>query len=303
MWNKTQRNIIIKAIIGVFAFLLVVFYLYCFSKTEMILSITLIFFSTTVLTLTLDLKGEGKDYKPLISFCFGTLSYALFQISIILSGPIRYIQYIALPIAGGFYMVFIGTILAHLRMVRSLQSAFVIVRLFSLVSIDFCFGAFLALYIAFIRQPLLRQIPFAVVGEWLSIVFGLSIIYVELKKVTFDFYPEPKLPEWQRHVQITRRNTNLDFDYLVSIQDLFINFGEKELLLVYYALQLREKGEKEREIMRKIRQLSEQYKEKKVPILAFPWVKNRIQKENKKSREALLKMLVEEINKGEKAIG
>jgi hypothetical protein len=66
-------------------------------------------------------------------------------------------------------------------------------------------------------------------------------------------------------------------------------------MLTYYALQLKEKGESERDILRKIQRWLGQYQEKKMPLLAFPWTKKKIQRDNKKIREESLKKLVEEI--------
>jgi len=295
MWSKIRKKATIKRLVSIAAFLVATFLLGYFSMSEMLIPLMLITLSIISFITGWKLIKNATHFKLLIAFCIGIASYAISLISAVLPQPLKFAHFFVLPVAGGFFVVVVGMISRLLTKSQTLQSISVIVKLFSMSWINFFFGFFLTVYIAFIRPPLLESIPVGVIGEWIVIVFGISVVYMEIKRETLDFYAEPKFSEWKKHVKIVERRTNTDFDYLASIQDSFVNSGEKELMLTYYALQLKEKGESERDILRKIRQWLGQYQEKKMPLLAFPWTKKKIQRDNKKIREELLKKLVEEI--------
>jgi len=239
------------------------------------------------------IKGERYS-KLLLAFGILASSYVIVQIAVLLPEPFRFAEFALVPIAGGSILVAVGMGLQLLTGSHNSPIS-AIPKLFSANWINFSLGALLTLYFAFIRPPLFNDYPIVVIGEWIVVVVGISIIFREIKGVTLNYYGQPRFVEWGKHIQNVELKTSTDFAYFMHIQDLFVNSGEKELMLVYYALQLRERGEPEREILRKAQQLLEYYQDRKAPLLAFPWARKKIQETNRKAREALLKKIVEEI--------
>jgi hypothetical protein len=295
MLSEIEKRVATKGSIGIVSFLVIIFLLSHFSLNEALPPLAVIVFTIISLTIGRDLIENENHFRLLIAFCIGTLSYTAFHVAAVLSETLKLAEFVLLIFAGGSLMTVVGILLGLLVKLQSLSSVSAILKLFPEKWIqNFSLGALLTLYIAFIRPSLLEFIPLVVIGEWIVTVFIVFVIYVEIKKITLDFYTGPKFSQWQKHTQNVERRTHTDFGYLTRIQDLFVNSGRKELILVYYALQLRAEGESERKILQKIEQLSK-YQDKKTPILAFPWTKKKIQKMNKKAREELLKKLVKEI--------
>jgi len=291
-----KRKATIKEFICFFIFFLLIFFLLSpFSGKKSWFSLAPIVFTSIGLRIKADSIKKQSLFRLLIMFCTGILSYLAFCIVITQQEPLRSTGFFLLPITGGSLAALSGALIEKLAKFSSLKSVLLISEMFSQNYIKtFLIGALLTFYVAFIRQYLLESIPPIAIGEWVCIVFIISIIYIEIKRKIENFYIEPEISLWQRHVQKVDRHTSKDFEFLKHIQDLFVNSNKKELLLVYYALKLKAKGEDERDILQKVQQLSE-HKDIKIPFLAFPWTKKKIQKMNRKAREELLKKIVEEI--------
>jgi uncharacterized membrane protein len=295
MLSKTREKVAIKGLVGFAGFLVTGYYLYLSSMSEALFPLMLISFAITSLAVGHDLIKNKNRLSLLTASFLGILSYATFHITTILPETLKPAELALLPLAGGFLVTAIGIILRLLAKSYTQRTSLVFLEWFSSSWVSFSLGAILTLYIAFIRSSLLKIIPTLVIGEWVTVVFAIFLAYMELRKTTLEVHPEPSFSLWQKHVQETKQETHADFDYLTYIQDLFVNSGKKELMLVYYALQLRDLGESESQILRKIQRLSE-YQDKKIPFLAFPWTKKKTQKINREAREELLKKLVEEIS-------
>jgi len=233
--------------------------------------------------------------KLLIATCLIIVGCAVFLTTPVLPETLEPIDFILLPLAGGSVVTAAGMLLGLFAKLQTSSPVSVVLGWFSESwTKNLSLGALLTFYIAFIRPILLKYIPLIVIIEWIFIVLVMLIFYVEVKSVTLDFRGETKFSQWQKHVPNIKEEVHSDFNYISYIQDLFVNSGKKELMLVYYALQLREQGESERDILRKIQKLLE-YQDNKIPFFAFPWTKKKIQKMNRDAKEELLKKLVDEI--------
>jgi hypothetical protein len=294
MLSKTREKVLIKGLAIFTVFLIVGFFLIVSSMSKALFPLMLISFAITGLTIGYDLMKNRERFRLLIACFFGILSYATFYFITVLPETLKSLEVVLLPFVGGFLVTALSKLLGLLANHISEPVSVVAGWISESQILGFSIGALLTLYIAFIRSPLLKAIPIVVIGEWFAIVFAIFLTYMEFRRATSAIRPESKFSEWQKHVQKIKQETHEDFNYLTYIQDLFINSGKKELMLVYYALQLREQGESENRILRKIEELLE-YEDKKIPSLAFPWTKKKIQKMNRKTKEELLKRLVEEI--------
>jgi hypothetical protein len=210
--------------------------------------------------------------------------------------------YTSLPIAGGLIALSFGYLLG--TFIDSEDS--VTVHLLQKISEDparnFALGFLITAYLSLIRPQLALNVPFLPYMEWVAIALTVYTMYTLIRFSAEEFYIGSESRGWKKHTQEIRRETGLDLIRLTSVMEQFVNYGRKELLLVYLTLHLYRLGETEEDIIKKLSPIIN-YREKpsmhRFSLLAFPWMKRKLAVKNKENRKTLLKTLLENIERSE----
>lgn len=289
---------------GLYGIAISIFILVFFKWAPIPAFATAILFSLELTTIVLTgsiiatgLLKRQKRYEPLlVALCTGIVAYAVYDIARVLSRLYEPILYVFLPFTVGLLAVSLGTLFGLLRD----TDKFVVSKVSEWISRgpirNFTLGFFLTVYVNFVR-PSSESFPPIIIGEWITIAVAMAFILNAAKGSSKELRGDFKFPDWKKHTRETQRQTGRDFEHLVSAQEKFVNQGTKETLLVYLTLALRDLGETEEGILRKLAPLV-QYRDKKTSFWNLPWTKRKIEKENTGARRKLLESLVREIEIG-----
>jgi hypothetical protein len=197
------------------------------------------------------------------------------------------------------FAVFVGFEVAALGLIGEFLSKFYRVAteetirpVIGTLSRNFLLGLSVIFYSGSLHPFLYRKYPFAPVLEW---VLVLLIVFFWSRSIR---YPENlyEFPEWKKHVQEVSKQADADYQDAVNIQKIFVNNGIKEPLIVYTTSILDRNGTPLSEVSQVLQPITS-HRDKRIPYLALPWERRRISERNKRSREALLKDLMDYMDK------
>lgn len=209
------------------------------------------------------------------------------------------IAYGGLPLAGGL----IGYNFCSLLGNFSGEQDSVTSHLLKAVSQDparnFFISSLVTAYLSLIRPPLASNMVFLPYGEWVMTALAVYMIYATTRSSAEYPSVSSEGQSWKKHIQEISRETGRDLVRVTSAIECFINEGVKGALLVYLTLYVQRLGETEETILKTLAPLLEYEKNSqgsKLFSLVFPWKKEKIAKKNQKTREVLLKTLLDRID-------
>jgi len=162
---------------------------------------------------------------------------------------------------------------------------------------NFIIGFFLGSYLFIVRPFIMTMLPYAILIEWGIAGFMVARAYSGFKSEIDKKYVVPlRIARWRKHVQEIKYMKEKEFEDARMFQKIFVEDGYQGPLVIYLTSLLLKNGMSVDEIDSLIHPLIE-YKDKKVPLLAFSWEKRRIINRNRRSREEVLKQVMENISK------
>ena len=159
----------------------------------------------------------------------------------------------------------------------------------------FCIGAFIAVYVLFIRPAITDAFRYAAIIEWLIVCFIGWRLFSGIKNgLRLRYAVEVNETDWQKHVQLLNNLQGTEFPYLADIQDTFTAQGSRDSLLIYLALLLHNNKIPPEEIQRILHPLIN-YEDAKMPWFAFGWEQRRILKRNEVNRRQILAAMMADL--------
>ena len=240
-----------------------------------------------------------------VAFIFSVLFLSILKYTVdhsaeALHQVLQLTAYASLPIAGGLMTLSFCSLLEPSSDVENSAASHLLRRLSEDPTRNFFIGFLVTAYLNLVRPPLAANEPFLPYIEWVTIALVVYVMYTMTRFSTKEFYVSSEGPGWKRHIQVVRRETGRDLIRITSVMEQFVDHGVKEPLLVYLTLHLQRLGETEEDILKTLSPLID-YKENalkhKLYFLAFPWTKRKLAMRNKKARENLLNILLEEIDR------
>lgn len=213
---------------------------------------------------------------------------------------LQLITYGALPIAGGLIALSFCSLLGTFAKAENSATSHVLRQASEDPARNFFIGFFITAYLNLVRPPLTANLPFLPYMEWVVIVLAVYVVYDMTRLSSKEFYVSSESLGWKRHTQEVRRETGRDMVRLTSVMEQFVDQGVKEPLLVYLALHLQRLGGTEGEILKTLSPLIDYQKNvgrNKLFFLVFPWAKKKFALRNKETREVLLNILLEKIDR------
>jgi hypothetical protein len=295
------RKIISKGLTGL-AFSVFIFLFFTLAPIPAFAASTLFPLQLIVLTLTGFIVGlellRGKRYlKPLLTaLSVVILAYAIYIMGEGFSKTYEPITYASLPVAGGLLAVGAGSVLGTLKYTGKPVIMSVSERVSKGHARNLALGFLLTAYMIFIRPQVVEGFPLMVVAEWMTMALVVTAIYLRIKSSSTRLYADLESANWRKHVKEVERETGHDFEYVVSVQEQFMNQGSKEPLLIYMALLLRDLGKTEEGILKVLSPLID-YRDCKPRFFALPWMKRSIERENMNARKRVLESLFHKVRR------
>ena len=240
----------------------------------------------------------------LVAFALSVLSLLVLRYVIdsrtdTLPQTLHLVTYAALPIAGGLTTLSFCSLLRTLLDKRTLAASPLIGRMSEDQTSHFFVGFVVVAYFSLVRPPIATYVLFLPYVEWAAIALAVYAMKTAASPSTSEFHSDSEGPDWKEHVQKIRRETGPDFVHIASVMEQFVENGVKEPLLVCLALHLQRLGETEEGILKTLGPLVDYHasaQRGKSYFSVFPWAKRRLTLQNEKTREDLLKILLEKID-------
>lgn len=267
------------------------------TSTDVIYPLQLIILASTGLAVS---KELSKIYMKIgllfIAPCAGILGYGLYTLSYGLSVAWKPFRYASLPLLVGSLVASISVLFGFFKDVKHPS----ISGLSEWISDGFLRNSFLAFllasYFLHLRPYILEEVPLVVILEWVTVSLAVAVMYASAKSLSRHFYIDLEFADWKAHNQKVKRLEGETFRKELNIQELFVDRGIKSPLLIHCILSLRDLESSEEKIVEAVRQLVA-YRDTQPVWLALPWVKKKIEKENRNARKRIVESLTETIVK------
>ena len=227
------------------------------------------------------------------------LTYVIDSGTDTLPQTLQLVTYASLPLAGGLTTLSFCSLLSSLLDMRDLATSSPLRRISEDQSSHFFLGFVVVAYLSLIRPPMTIYVLFLPYAEWAVIALVVYALKTATSPSMSEFRSSSEGPDWKEHVQKIRRETGPDLTRITSVMEQFVENGVKEPLLVYLALHLQRLGETEEGILRILRPLVDYQRNAqrgKSYFSVLPWAKRRLTMQNTKTREDLLKTLLNKID-------
>lgn len=246
------------------------------------------------------LSRKSKITVLIVSVLFFLiLNYAVDHRAEPLSQILQFLAYASQPVAGGLIALSFCSLLGTFAVVQDSATSHVLGRVSEGPGRNFFLGFCIVAYLILARPPLASNVPFLPYVEWVVIVLVVYVVYSTTRLSTYESYVDAESPSWKRHVQNGRRETGRELVRVTSVMEQFVNDGMKEPLLVYLTLHLQRLGETAEDILKILGPLIDYRKDtrgRRLYFLIFPWARRKITMRNKKAREVMLNLLLEQID-------
>jgi hypothetical protein len=161
--------------------------------------------------------------------------------------------------------------------------------------VKFILGAFIAVYIIFIRPAIVGIFRYAPLIEWGLVCFVAWRLFRGIKSgLKTHCAVSLQEADWRKHVQQITDRQGADFIHLGNIQHGFVTHGDRDALLIYLALLLNENRLAVAEISRILHPLMN-HQDAKMPWFAFGWEQRRVLRRNEKERQRILDEIMENL--------
>lgn len=155
-------------------------------------------------------------------------------------------------------------------------------------TLEFFIGAFIAVYILFIRPFIVDIFRYAAFVEWgIVLLIGWRLFSGIKNGIRTRCAVEVQETDWQKHVQLISNLQGADFPQLRELQELFIEDSNRDALLIYLTLLLYTNKVSPEETTRILHPMIN-YRDAKVPWFAFGWEQRRVVKKNEQNRRLIL---------------
>lgn len=241
-------------------------------------------------------KIHEKIGLLLIALCAGILGYGLYTLSDGLSLLWKPFGYTSLPLLVGSLVASISVLFGFFKDVKH-PSVSGLSQWISEGYLRSFFLAFLLVsYVFHLRPYILEKAPLVVVLEWVTVSLVVAVMYASARSLSKPLYVEPKFADWKRHLQKVGHQEGDAFRKELHLQKLFVDRGIKTPLLVHCILSLKDLESAEENIAEAVRQLIA-YRDAKPVWIALPWVKKKMEKENRKTRKQIVENLTQTLVK------
>ncbi len=162
-------------------------------------------------------------------------------------------------------------------------------------AVIFVTAGLIATYILFFRPLIVNAFRYAAILEWFIICLAGWRLFSGIKNgIRLKCAVEVTETDWQKHVQYVSNLRGTDFPHLREIQELFVEDGSRDTLLVYLTLLMNANKVKAEEITRILHPLIS-HRDQKMPWFAFGWEQRRVIKLNEDKRREILEGIIADL--------
>ena len=155
-------------------------------------------------------------------------------------------------------------------------------------TLEFFTGAFIAVYILFVRPFITQVFRYAPFIEWAIVLFIGWRLFSGIKNgIRTRYAVDVHETDWQKHVQLIANLQGADFPHLRELQEAFIEDSSRDAFLIYLTLLMNNNKVSAEEITRILHPMID-YRDTKVPWFAFRWEQRRVISKNEANRRLIL---------------
>jgi hypothetical protein len=159
----------------------------------------------------------------------------------------------------------------------------------------FFLAVLISSYFIFIRPAIMANTPWAHIIEWLIFCIVSWIIFAGVKRsLENEYCLSVRETAWKKHGQKIDELVGDDFNNLVLLQQSFVDLSAKDSLMAKLKQILTNNKFEEKEISQMLVPIKE-YGDRKVPWYIFGHWKQRILKQNRKNRQQVLEITIENV--------
>jgi hypothetical protein len=156
------------------------------------------------------------------------------------------------------------------------------------ITLEFLIGGFIAIYFLFIRPAIIdafRYAPFVELG--IVCLIGWRLFSGIKNGIRTRSAVDTYEADWRKHIQIISNLQGADLPRLGEMQEIFIQDGGRDSLLIYLTLLLNNNKVSPEEIHRILHPLIS-YRDARMPWFAFGWEQRRLLNQNEANRRTVL---------------
>ncbi|MFC2059281.1 hypothetical protein ACFLTS_06595 [Chloroflexota bacterium] len=152
----------------------------------------------------------------------------------------------------------------------------------------FCLGAAITAYIIFARPAIIDAFRYSTMIEWAIVCFIAWRLFTGVRSgLRTRYMLDIEEQEWRKHVQKIAHLPDRDLTHLSEILQRFVDYGQRDSLLVHLTLILDDNNLHQHEISQILAPIINHH-DREIPWFAFGWEQRLILKQNQRNRQHLL---------------